>query len=74
MNRLIGIITMIGVFLILGLFVWFARSVIERVQTYSPLTVREASVSEEVHLPTKCHRYYNDGTSMWIECMGVGYK
>ena len=29
---------------------------------------------ERVHLPSECEQYYNDGTTQWIECMGVGYQ
>jgi hypothetical protein len=36
-----------------------------------PVAVEKA---ERVHLPTKCRKFYNDGTDRWIECMGVGYK
>lgn len=25
-------------------------------------------------LPDRCRRYYNDGTTAWIDCMGVGLK
>ena len=32
------------------------------------------TVKEKFHLPTFCHKFYNDGTGRWIECMGVGLK
>ena len=36
--------------------------------------VEPMTVTERVHLPTKCKEFYNDGTDRWVECMGVGYK
>lgn len=34
---------------------------------------REIKVKRE-HLPSKCQKYYNNGSEDWINCMGVGYK
>ena len=30
-------------------------------------------VPQSLHLPSHCAAYYNDGTTRWIDCMGVGY-
>ena len=61
-------------FLICLFLVSLAYAVIGTAYQARESVIESREKIEKRHRPTECEQYYNDGTSQWQDCMGVGVK